>query len=349
MDRASTEMTPAGPAASPRFRGAKTAASYALAAAALAWVFHDVNAAELLRGVAAIRWNWVAAAIVLDVASYVCQGWRWSLLLHPAGRISGWKATQAVYAGLFANEILPLRAGELLRIYLVRRWLNSGLSAVVSSVLVERFFDAVWLGMTVGVTVLFVPLPRYLLNAEEVLAAVVFCATAVFVYLVVRREGSPPAGHCGPARSGGLLSRWTPALGKLAAGLRRIGRSRYLYGSFLLSGLLLLCQIAAFWLVMRACDLRLSFWQGAAALLIVHLGTVVPGPPSNVGTYQFFAVAGLTLLGVEKTAAAGFSVVAFVVLTAPLWVLGLAAVGRAGLGWKSLRAEAYTLVRHSPC
>jgi uncharacterized protein (TIRG00374 family) len=338
-------LTSARPAGFTKFRGAKIAASYALAAAALAWVFHDVDAAELLRVVAAIRWDWVAAAIVLDVASYVCQGWRWSLLLHPAGRISAWKATQAIYAGLFANEILPLRAGELLRIYLVRRWLGGSLSAVVSSVLVERFFDAVWLGVAAGVTVLFVPLPRYLLNAEEILAAIVFCATAVFVYLVVRRERSAPAGDFDPARGTGLLSGLTPVLCKLASGLRRIGRSRYLYGSFLLSGLLLLSQIAAFWLVMWAYDLRLSFWQGAAALLIVHLGTVVPGPPSNVGTYQFFVVAGLTLLGVEKTAAAGFSVVVFVVLTTPLWVLGLVAVGRAGLGWKGLRAESYTLVR----
>ena len=57
-----------------------------------------------------------------DILSYVCQGMRWSLLLHPIGRISTFQATEAIYAGLFVNEILPMRLGEVLRIYLVSRW-----------------------------------------------------------------------------------------------------------------------------------------------------------------------------------------------------------------------------------
>jgi glycosyltransferase 2 family protein len=349
MGRASPEIASAQPAAvSTKFKGAKTAAGYALAVAALAWVFHDVNLAEVFRGVATIRWDWVAAAVAFDILSYICQGLRWSLLLHPAGRISMWKTTQAVYAGLFTNEVLPLRVGEVLRIYLVRRWLDSGLSVVVSSVLVERFLDAIWLGLTVGITILFVPLPHYLLDAEEILAAIVFCGTAVFVYLVVREERSAPPGDFANARPSGLLSKLVPAFGKLASGLRRIGRSHYLYGALLLSGLLLLCQIVAFWLVMWAYDLRLSFWHGAAVLLIVHLGTAVPSAPSNVGTYQFFVVVGLTLLGVEKSVAAGFSVVVFLVLTAPLWIIGLFAVSRAGLSWRNLRSEVNTMVKQQP-
>jgi glycosyltransferase 2 family protein len=349
VGRASPQIAAAsaGPAAAPaRFKRAKTVAAYAVAVAALVWVFHDADPAELFRGVGAIRWDWVAAAVCFDILSYICQGLRWSLLLHPAGRISMWKTTQAVYAGLFANEILPLRVGEVLRIYLVRRWLNGALSAVVSAVLVERFCDAVWLGLAVGITILFVPLPRYLLGAEEILAGIVLCGTAIFVYLVVREERAAPAGEFATARGGGLFrSKLAPALGKLASGLRRIGRSRYFYGGMLLSGLLLLFQIVAFWLVLRAYGLGLSFWQGAAVLLIVHLGTAVPSAPSNIGTYQFFVVVGLTLLGVAKPVAAGFSVVVFVVLTAPLWVLGFFAVTRAGLSWRNLRSEVNTMVR----
>ena len=62
-----------------------------------------------------------------------------------------------------------------------------------------------------------------------------------------------------------------------------------------------------------------EFATGLAVFIIVHLGTLVPGAPANVGSYQFFTVLGLTLFGVEKAAAAGFSFVVFTVLTAPLW------------------------------
>jgi len=58
---------------------------YAIAVLCFAWVFHDIRFKELIGSVAAISWWWVAGAVVLDTLSYVCQGIRWRLLLHPAG------------------------------------------------------------------------------------------------------------------------------------------------------------------------------------------------------------------------------------------------------------------------
>ena len=98
-------------------------------------------------------------------------------------------------------------------------------------------------------------------------------------------------------------------------------------------------QALAFWLVMRACHLHLSFWIGMAVFMIVHLGTAIPNAPANVGSYQFFTVAGLALFGVDKTAAAGFSVVVFVLLTVPLWAIGLVALGRSGTTFAALKAD----------
>jgi uncharacterized membrane protein len=61
--------------------------------------------------------------------------------------------------------------------------------------------------------------------------------------------------------------------------------------------------------------------------------------PSNVGTYQFFAVLALTLFGVDKTTAAGFSIAVFVILTAVLGIIGLVAIGRSRIRLKDIRRE----------
>jgi len=68
---------------------------------------------------------------------------------------------------------------------------------------------------------------------------------------------------------------------------------------------------------MRAYGLGLSFWVGAAVFLILHFGTALPNAPSNVGTYQFFTVLGLTLFGIDKTTATGFSVTAILARRRP--------------------------------
>ncbi len=308
------------------------------AVACLVWLFHDVDWRELLGSMRGIRWRWVAAAILFDILSYICQGWRWELLLRPVGRMSPWRTTQAIYAGLFTNEILPMRVGELVRAYLVSRWMRVDFSTVVPSLVVERFFDGIWLAISIGVVAVFVPLPANLAWAADVLGVVVLLATAAFFFVVVRKRESR-AWEQGEKRGWNLLRFVGSLLAKLERGLREIGSSRFFYLSLGISVLLLLGQVLAYWLIMWAYGLQYSFWVGAVVLLIVHLGTSIPNAPANVGTYQFFTVVGLRLFGVDKDVAAGFSLVVFFLLTAPLWALGSFALNRSGLTLAGARKE----------
>jgi len=318
---------------------------YAIGVLCLVWVFHDVRIKEIMNSLAIINWWLVAIAIFFDILSYVCQGLRWSLLLHPIGRISPFRATQAIYAGLFVNEILPLRPGEVLRIYLASRWAPVRFAAVVPSILIERYFDAIWLALAFGITVLIVPLPKYLVDAEEILGFTALAGTFFFIYLILRKK-STSADPSNRAKNYWRPVRWLLDLvDKMALGVRDIGRSRYVYSSFLVSFFLLLGQIASYWLVMQAYGLKLSFWHGAAIFLIVHIGTAIPGAPSNVGTYQFFTVVGLTLFGIDKTLASGFSIIVFFILTIPLWIIGLLVFGRLGLSLKKVRTEIASLAK----
>jgi glycosyltransferase 2 family protein len=323
----------------------KSAPGYVIAALCLIWVFHDVGIGEIMSSLASINWWWVAGAVLLDILSYASQGMRWSLLLHPIGRASTFKATQAIYAGLFVNEVLPMRLGELLRIYLISRWIPARFAAVVPSILVERFFDAIWLALAFGITVFVVPLPKYLIDAEEILGFAALAAAILFVYLVFHRKSDVSD------RPGRIGRYWRPLgwlsslLDRMAGGVSDIGRSRFFYSSFGISLLLLLGQILSYWFVMQAYGLRLSFWHGAAVFLIVHIGTVIPGAPSNVGTYQFFTVVGLALFGINKTLATSFSVVVFLILTIPLWFIGLLVFSHLRLSLKSIRAEISSLAK----
>ena len=323
----------------------KTVPGYAIAIVCLIWIFHDIRIRELTDSMTSINWWWVAGAVFLDVLSYVCQGMRWSLLLHPLGRVSIFRATEAIYAGLFVNEMMPMRLGEVLRIYLVSRWVQVRFAAVIPSILVERFFDAIWLALTFGITVFTVPLPKYLVDAEGILGFTALATTVLFAYLVFFQTAERAA------RPAMAWRRWRPVrwisglFAKMAGGIRDIGRSRFFYSSFGVSFLLLLGQILSYWFVMQAYGLKLSFWYGAAIFLIVHIGTIIPGAPSNIGTYQFFTVVGLTLFGVDKTLAASFSIVVFFILTIPLWIVGMLVFGRLGLSLKKVQTELTALAK----
>lgn len=328
---------------SPTRRALRTAAGYLLAAAGLVWVFHDADWKTMAGSLASINWWWVALGMLFDILSYVSQGFRWHLLLKPLGRIGTLRTTQAVYSGLFLNEILPMRFGEIARGYLVSVWMSRRFVAVVPSMVLERLFEGIWLVVGIGVTTLFVPLPRNLVRAGDAMGLVVLALAGIVFFLMFRKKRpGEPGGEAQPDRAAVAWKpiRWLKSLlGRLEGGFRAIGLSRDVYAAFFVSLLLFAFQAFSFWFIMKACGLRHSFWVGAAVFLIVHFGTALPNAPANVGTYQFFCVLGLTLFGVDKSVAAGFSIVVFVLLTIPLWAVGFFALGQSGMTIASLKDD----------
>jgi hypothetical protein len=317
----------------------RQAVGYMLALACLVWVFYDINFKTLWRSMPGINWWLVALAVIFDILSYVVQGLRWQQLLHTAGTITTLRATQAVYAGLFVNEILPMRIGELVRTYLVSRWLSVKFIAIIPSVAIERFFDAIWLAAGIIITAFFVQLPDDFQDAANTLGVALFILVALFLYLLVFRRKN------GSAVAEKYVTGWHPLrklryyCNTIANDIHDIGASRLFYFALINSLFILLLQILAFWLVMEAYGLNLSLWAGSAVLLLLHLGTIIPNAPSNVGTYQFFCVVGLAFFGIDKTTATGFSMVVFIILTIPLWAIGLFAIGRSGMSVKEIRRE----------
>jgi glycosyltransferase 2 family protein len=313
-------------------------AAYLAAAAGLAWVIYDIRWPELLKSINGIDWRWVALGILADIASYASQGIRWRLLLRPLGDVSIFKTTQAVYAGLFLNEIAPFHLGEIARAYPISRWLSTSLVAVVPSMALERLFDGIWLAAGLGLTAIFVPLPRNLLEAGDIFGMSIIVLSAGLMYLLVRKAREPRPKQ--PGRPRPAAFRWVREnLRKIESGLRTIGLSWTSAAAFLISFLYVVLQAFSFWSIMVAYGLKLSFWIGGAVFLVVRFGSVIPGAPGNLGLYQVFTVLGLTLFGVDKAVAAGFSMVVFVLLSTPLWGLGALALGGTGLTLASLKAK----------
>jgi uncharacterized protein (TIRG00374 family) len=300
----------------------------------------------------------VTIAIICDVLSFVCQGLRWRLLLQPFGSISVLRATQAIYSGMFVNEVLPMKLGELLRAYLISRWTSVKLGTVAASIVIERLFDGFWLVAAFLVTMIFIPLPRRLIVAGDALAALILILIGLLIAVAWRaasadsfvgtisrggRHYPQTIGKEGEAKQNSgvrsLVRSLRALLNRIAVELRVIIYSRSSLWAFALSLILMSLQWLAFWLAMLGFGLHLSLLAVAAVFVIVHVGTSLPGAPANIGTYQFFTVFGLTFFGIDKTSAAGFSVIVFVLLSTHLLLFGFWAFGRSGLTIFGLQNE----------
>jgi uncharacterized membrane protein YbhN (UPF0104 family) len=99
----------------------------------LLWVLQSFDVRAFLSLVETLDWRWLALAVFFDVFSYVAQGYRWRELLKPIALLSVTLTTRAVYAGLFLNEMIPLRPGEVLRGWMIARESGQRFWRIVSS------------------------------------------------------------------------------------------------------------------------------------------------------------------------------------------------------------------------
>jgi glycosyltransferase 2 family protein len=312
---------------------------YLVAAVCLVWVFHDTNWKALTGNIAAINWWWVSLGVLFNVLSTFSQGYRWHLLLKPMGAIRIRRATQAVFSGFFINDILPLRVGEIARGYIVSVWLSKEFVSIIPSMALERLFEGVWLAIGIGLTAIFVPLPRNLDRAADIFGLIVLALVGLVLFITMRKrrvEGKERAESLIQAK---WLRELKSLLERLGDGFRSIGLSRNFFLAFFVSLFFFVFQAFSFWFITKAYGLHFSFWVGAAILFIIIFGTALPNIPANIGTYQFFSVVGLTLFGVGKTAAAGFSIVAFAFLTLPPLAIGFFALARSGMTLASIKEK----------
>ena len=306
---------------------------YGLATICLFWVLHDFHIVQAMRELAKVDWKWVLIGMAFDVLSYGVQAVRWKLLLSPFGKVKLTHAIRAVYAGLFANLIFPLRPGELLRCYLISDSDDISIGKVLGSVGVERLVDLVIATASLAVVSLMVDLPRKFRRVADTLgiATLVLLAIVVIViYVLEMKLAKQPDFGAGPRRLPGRL------MGALL-GLHAMGTAPSFYTAVLASLLMPFCQVLGLWAMMQAYGLQLPFLAAIVVLLVINLGVSLPNAPANVGSYQFFCVLGLSVFQVDKTTATSFSIFAFLGLTIPFIFLGFVGLVRSGLSLRSMR------------
>ncbi len=279
----------------------------------------------------AVPASWILAAVLTDIAVYCVQGWRWNLLLSPVGSLPKLRTMQAIYVGLFANELLPLRPGEVIRSFLQARWSGVPFSVVVSSVVIERLFDGVWLIASFFVASFFVQLPELLVVGSRILAVLLVGIGCLLAFAILAKD-----------RAERWIQRtiWAQGFHHLLAAVASMSKSPSFFRSFLLSGLYLALQAAPIYFLSSGFQLGLTLGECAILLVILRLGAVPPQAPGNVGTFHWLVVMGVTLFGVDRETAVGYATLLFLVITVPLWMVGFVALLATKMKLSQLRMDA---------
>ena len=309
-----------------------------IAIGVLAWSLRHFKFGALMDDLRTMNWWWVSLALIADIAVFTFQAWRWSVLLRPVEPVSIWQALRAIYIGLFGNEVLGFAAGELVRCYVISRFTSLPFSVSLSSALIERIFDGIWLGACMVITLRTVTLPhhmRWIADGGYVLGVVVVGAAILLSLTMFHRHR---------ARAALEGSKWwRRQLRVLIDDLSLIGHSRYLYFALGLSVPYLLMQVVPVWATFRGYGFYdLSIGDAFAFMVILRMAMAVPQTPGNIGYLLLSKECLMHIFGVRSPQdAENFSVVIWGIVSLRM-VLGAIALATTGAKFAELHSAAHS-------
>jgi len=113
-----------------------------ITAGALYYTLHNVSMKDLAASFKTVDYVYIVPAVFIILLSYLFRAFRWRILISPMKQVEVSGLFSPLLVGFMAN-ILPARAGELVRAYLLGKKHDIPFSGAVASIIVERLFDIV--------------------------------------------------------------------------------------------------------------------------------------------------------------------------------------------------------------
>jgi len=285
------------------------------------------NVGSLLAGAG---WGSVLLAMATTVVLTTIKAARWRALFLPR-QVPMAKAWSAFMIGQMLNALLPARAGEVGRIYLIgAEEEGASRTTALFTIVVEKVVDLVMLALaylSVALWLAATPIgvPKWLREAGISLIPLTILALGTLFLLA--RVGNPawqrlravlkPLPEQWLAAADTIARRTIAALNQSAA-----GGARSQVWCFSLLAWLLMALVNR--LILHAYDLALS--PGVALLLLVVLmtGVAVPPLPGTLGVFPYLCQLVLLLFGVDRETGLAYGLTLQVVTYLPLITLGLA-------------------------
>jgi glycosyltransferase 2 family protein len=292
----------------------------------------------------------LALGLAAVLVTYSFRALRWQYLLAPIGPTRFSTAFETTVIGFAASFLLPARAGEVIRPFLLARRERLPPTAAFATIILERVLDLVTVLLLFGVFVVVVD-PSSLSGDPSVYARVKWGG-------LVAAAGSlgllglffALAGH--PERLGRLalnVERVLPArlaravagfVETFAQGLAVMRQPRRLFVSLMLSFPLWLSIAAGIWLTSRAFHMTFGFIGSFLVMTLLVVGVAMPTPGQVGGFHTMYKIAVMTFFGASEPTAVGAAIVLHAVSNIPVTLMGLVFMAREGLSLGRMREMA---------
>ena len=333
-----------------------------IAGLALFLTFRNVSFHAIYESIRGLEYRYLPLAVVLFFSSFAVRVYRWHYLCRPVKSIPPRRLFSPMMIGFMGN-MLPLRAGEFIRAYLLGKREDIGFSASFATIVVERIFDmasvlVLFAGLLVFNPLVFVPQggtadPRIVAAVRSFgfMSFAVCMGLIVFCYFLSHQQERTVRlvrffTRILPRR---LQHRIDEILRSFTEGLGVLRDPKGVFAVVLLSTVVWAVVIVANYPLYYAYRIESIVPPSSLVTLVVLLCAAVMIPtPGFIGPFQLAATFMLAdLYGVDRAEAASFSLVIWFLQMSTICLAGIFFLLRDNVSFLELSRTAREMGEHS--
>lgn len=306
-----------------------------LALAASLWFIGRDGLSSALSSFKAADWLALSAVVPIIVINMGLRANRWRSLLGSSQDVPLSKTFSAQMIGYLANNLLPIRAGDLVRVFVLGNTISLSRSRILSTVLLERILDMAMVVFLLALMAFISPLPEWMKAGAALVGggtlvgilavvAVAIWGEPVFIgFLRLMPGGLPTTLHT-------RLHAWAQ---EFCIGVKRFRIPSVALSFFVGTVAIWISEVALVLVVAGSLGLSLVPLDAAVLMLFSLFSSFIPALPGQIGTFEIAMLAGLDFVGRLSPAGLPFALVLHLVLLAGTTLLGAGCILASGMPW----------------
>ncbi len=312
------------------------------------WAFRDTDWNSQVQSLKAANYLWLVPYFGVLTVVHLARTLRWGCLLSGLEAVPFRKLNEASGIGFMMLIVLPFRLGEFARPLLIAQRSSIRRSAAMTSVVLERIVDGLFISIMLRGLLFFVPTEtpevRYVKLGAN-LMFFVFASGLCFLLFALWHQSR--AVHLVRATVGrvapGVADKMADIVDTFVGAMRQLPGPRQVVLFFAYTALYWGVNGLGMGLMTKAFPgMSLSLFQGYVVLAVLVVGVMIPAAPGMVGTFQAAVKVGLSLflpMSVVNSSGLAYANVVWLCQTVQQIGFGLILMSSAHLSFRDLASK----------
>lgn len=269
----------------------------------------------------------ILLAIIIFLVSYFLRTLRWQMLISSQNRIKLLPAFDSLVSGYAINNVLPLRAGEVFRLFITKLKTGIPKSTVLGTLIIERVWDALAL-LFLAVISLFLTQPKNVpINVINLSAMIFGIITLLIVIIIVFDQPILTL-----LKKIKISDQIIEKIARLVGSFKNLRNLPVLILSIIFSILVWTAEATTYFIIAKSLAVDISFIQMLLVMAILNFGILIPSSPGYIGTFEYFTILGMSTFGINRTDAASFAIILHIAQFIPITLYGGLVISKIGFG-----------------